>query len=104
MIRATTARAKSPVSSSLSRSLALTSSHDDKGDQKNQDSDATDDIRHHGDQTGNVAGVGPDEADNRSQDEHGDHRSQPVQNLSPGDDAQLTLMGRFANSKRQSLL
>jgi hypothetical protein len=82
--------------------LPLTSSHDGKGDQKNHDSDGTDDVRHHGNQTANVARVGPDEADNRSNDEHGDHRSHPKQNLSPGDDAELTLMGAFRQSKRQA--
>jgi hypothetical protein len=55
--------------------LSLTPSHDGKGDQEKDDSDGTDDVRHDGNQTGNVARVGPDEADNRSHDEHGDHRS-----------------------------
>jgi len=57
----------------LSRS-PLTPSHDGKGDQKNHDSDGTNDVRHHGNRTGNVAGVGPNETDNRPHDEHGNHR------------------------------
>ena len=73
--------------------LPLTPSHEGKGDTENHDSDDSDDVRHHGDQTGNVAGVGPDEADDRSHDEHGDHRSQPVQNPSSGDEPSLLSWG-----------
>jgi hypothetical protein len=54
--------------------LPLTSSDDGKGNQENDDSDGTDDACDHGNETRNVAGVGPDEADNRSDDEQGDHR------------------------------
>ena len=43
--------------------MPLTPSHDGQSDQEKQDSDGTDDVRHHGNQTGNVACVGPDEAD-----------------------------------------
>jgi hypothetical protein len=56
-------------------SLPLTSSHDDKGDQENDDSDDSDDVRHDRNETGDVACVSPDKADNRPSDEHGDHRS-----------------------------
>ena len=84
--------------------MPLTPSHDAKRDQEKHDSEATDEVRHHGNQTGNVAGVGPDEADSRSHDEHGDHRSQPVQNPSFGDDAEPTLMTGFRQSKRQVLV
>jgi hypothetical protein len=58
----------------LSR-VPMPPSHDGKGDQQKHNSDDTGDVRHHGNQTGNVAGVRPDEADDRSPDEHGDHRS-----------------------------
>ena len=81
--------------------VPLAPSHDGKGDQEKYDSDDTGDVRHHGDQTGNVAGVGPDEADDRSHDEHGDHCSEPVQNPSSGDDAEPTSMGAFRQSFRQ---
>ena len=58
----------------LSR-VPLTARHDDKGDQEKNNSNDTEDVRHHGNQTGDVAGVGPDEADNRSRGEQPDHRS-----------------------------
>jgi hypothetical protein len=54
--------------------LPLPPSNDGKGDQENHDSDGTDDVRHDGNETRNIAGVGPDEADNYSNDEHGHHR------------------------------
>src|SRR5919106_2418572 len=85
----------------LSR-LPLTPSHDCKGDQEKHDSDGTDDVRHDGNQTRNIAGVGPDEADNRSHDEDGDHRSEPVENPSSSDDAEPTLTAAFRESKRRS--
>jgi hypothetical protein len=75
--------------------LPLTPSRDGKGDQENYDSDATDDVRHHGNETGSVAGVSPDEANNYSRDEHSDRRSKPVENPSSGDDVEPTLMGAF---------
>ena len=97
------AKGASRTARGLSR-LPLTPSYDNKGDHKNHDADGTDDVRRHGNRTGNVAGVGPDEADNRSHDEHDDHRSQPVQNPSLGDDAEVTLMGASRQSFRQALL
>jgi hypothetical protein len=87
----------------LSR-LPLAPSHDAKREQEKHDCEGTDDVRHYGNQTCDVAGVGPDEADNRSHDEHGDHRSQPVENPSPSDDAEPTLMTAFRQSKRQALI
>jgi hypothetical protein len=84
------------VRSGLSRS-PLTPSHDGKSDQENHDSDGADEVRHHGNETGNVAGVGPDEADNNSHDEHSDRRSQPVKEPSSRDDVEPTLMGGFPN-------
>ena len=51
--------------------LPPTPRHDGKGDHEKHDSD---DGRHDGKRTGNVARVRPDEADNRPHDEHGDHR------------------------------
>jgi hypothetical protein len=82
----------------------MTPSHDGKSDQEKHDSDGADEIRHHGDETGNIAGVGPDEADDRSHDEHGDHRNEPVQEPSSCDDVEPTLMGAFRQSKCQTLL
>jgi hypothetical protein len=49
-----------------------------------------------------VAGVSPDEADDRSHDEHGDHRSEPQPVAS--DDAEPTPMTEFRQSKRQALV
>jgi hypothetical protein len=57
----------------LSRS-PLTPSFDAKGDQENHDSHASGDVRHHGNHPGNVARVGPDQADDRADEEQGDHR------------------------------
>jgi hypothetical protein len=76
--------------------LALTSSHEDEQDQENHDSHASDDVRHHGNHPGNIAGVGPDKADDRPHHEQRDHRSKPVQNLSPGDVLSLRPLERFA--------
>jgi hypothetical protein len=78
----------------LSR-VPMPPSHDGKGDQQKHNSDDTGDVRHHGNQTGNVAGVRPDEADDRSPDEHGDHRSWPVQDPSSSDDAEPTPIEAF---------
>jgi hypothetical protein len=50
----------------------LPPSHDGKSDQQTHDGDGAGDVRHYGNQTSNVAGVRPDEADNRSRDEHND--------------------------------
>jgi hypothetical protein len=55
-------------------SSPLTPSHDGKENHESHDSHAPGDVCHHGNHPGNVAGVGPDEADNRSDDEQGDHR------------------------------
>jgi hypothetical protein len=70
--------------------LPLTPSQDSQGDQEKQDSDDTDDVRYHGNETGNVAGVRPDEADDRSDDKHGDHQAQPIEDPSSGDAAERT--------------
>ena len=58
-----------------SKPLALppTTGHG-KGDQEKHDSNDTDDVRHHGYPTGEIARVRPDEADNRSHDEQSNHR------------------------------
>src|SRR5215217_6408343 len=90
------ARARAITRRGLSRS-PLTPGYDCEGDQEGHDSHARGDGRHHGNRPGYVAGVGPDEADNRSHDEHGDHRGQPVQNPSSGHDGEPTPMGRVAN-------
>ena len=45
-----------------------------KGDHENNDSDDADDVRCNGDRPGYVARVSPDETDDRSHDEHCDHR------------------------------
>ena len=87
----------------LSR-LPLTPSRHGKGDQENHDCDATDDVRHQGNEPGNVARVSPDEADKDSRDDHGDRRSQPVENPSSGDDVEPTLVGALRQSIRQTLL
>ena len=73
--------------------LPLTPSNDSEGDQENHDAQHTDDVRHHGNRTGDIAGVGPDQADDRSHDEHGDHRSEPVQNPSSGNEPSLLSWG-----------
>jgi hypothetical protein len=86
-------RRASRAAHGLSRS-PRTPGHDGKGDQEQHDSDGTGDVRHHGNGTGNIAGVGPDEADNRSHGEYADHRSEPVQNPSSGDDSEPTLLDR----------
>jgi hypothetical protein len=59
--------------------LALTPSHDGKGSQQNHNSGGAENVRHPGNRTRNVAGVGPDEADDRPHAEHGDAHGQPVQ-------------------------
>ncbi|TML13976.1 MAG: hypothetical protein E6G31_06525 [Actinobacteria bacterium] len=91
-----------PLPRSLSRS-PLSPRHHDQGDQEKHDSRGADDVGHHGNRPGNVAGVGPDEADDRAHDKHDDHRSQPVQNPSPSDDAEPTLMTEFRQLKHQAL-
>jgi hypothetical protein len=87
----------------LSR-LPLTPSHDAKRDQEKHDSDQTDHVRHPGKRTGDVTRVRPHETDSRPYDEQCDHRSQPVENPSPCDDAEPTLMTAFRHSKRQALV
>ncbi len=57
------------------RKPPLTQSHDGEGDQENNDSEDTDDVRRDGDKTGNVARVRPEETDYRSHDEDSHHRS-----------------------------
>ena len=56
------------------RSLPLSSSHDGKRDKEDNDADDTDDVRHDGNRTSHVARVGPDQTDDRSDDEHRDQR------------------------------
>jgi hypothetical protein len=87
----------------LSR-LSLTSSHDDKGDQRNHDSDATDDVRHPGDQTGNVAGVGQDEAEIVPRTSTATIAASQYRSCRLMMRPRPTLMGAFRQSKRQSLL
>jgi hypothetical protein len=53
--------------------VPLTPSHDGKGDQEKNDSDATDDVRDYGNRTGNVTRICPYKTDDRSHDEHGNH-------------------------------
>jgi len=48
-----------------------------EGDQNQHDSNAADDVRHHGNRTGHVAGVRPDETDDRPDDEQSDNRGEP---------------------------
>ena len=81
----------------LRRLLPLTPSHNAKRYHQKRDSERADDVRHYGNRTGGVAGVGPYEADSRSHDKQGHHRSQPVENPSLGDDAELTLMTALSN-------
>ena len=88
---------------SLSR-LPLTPSHDAKRDQEKHDSDQTDHVRHTGKRTGDVTCVRPYETDSRPDDEQCDHRSQPVKNPSPCDDAEPTLVTAFRHSKRHALV
>jgi len=57
----------------LSRS-PLMPSHDAMEDQENHDSHASGDVRHHGNHPRNVARVGPDQADDRADEEQADHR------------------------------
>jgi hypothetical protein len=45
-----------------------------EGDQKKHDSNDIDEVRHPGKRTGYVAGVRPDETDNRPDDEQKHHR------------------------------
>jgi hypothetical protein len=70
--------------------LPLPPSHDGEGDQESQDSEPADDGRHTSNGTGNVVGVGPDESDDESYDEHDYRCSQPVENPSSGDEVELT--------------
>jgi hypothetical protein len=55
--------------------VSLSPSDDGKSDQENYETDDADTVRHHGNETGDVAGVCPYEADNRSHDEHGNSRT-----------------------------
>jgi hypothetical protein len=82
--------------------VPLTPGHDGKGDQEKHDPDGTDDVRHDGNQTGYVTGVRPDEANNRSHDEHGNHHSEPIENPSSGDDVEPTLLAAFRQSSATS--
>ena len=82
-------RLKNLVCSGLSHVPSSTPSHDDKGDQEKNDSDVTDDVRHDGKRTGDVARVRPKETDDRSHNDECDHRGQPVQNPPFGDDLSL---------------
>jgi hypothetical protein len=79
------------------RRLPLTSSHDGKGNHENNDSDDAEDVGRDRDRTGDVARIGPDETDDRSDDEHRDHHGQPVQNPSSGNDAEATPPRSSAN-------
>ena len=58
----------------LSRA-SLSPSDDRKRDQENYESDDADHVRHHGNETSDVAGVCPYETDNRSHDEHDNGRA-----------------------------
>lgn len=84
---ANAASASFPAMATVTRSVRLTDeqlplsrvppapSHDGEGDQENHDSGDANDVRHNGDETGNVARVRPDEANNRPYDEYGDHHA-----------------------------
>ena len=53
----------------------LPPSHDGKSDQQTHDGDSAGDVRNDGNHPGDVAGVRPDEADDRPHDKHDDcHR------------------------------
>jgi hypothetical protein len=73
-----------------------------KGDQEKHDSNDTDDVRYHGDPTGDIARIGPDEANHCSHDEQSEHRGKPVQNPSSIDAPSLLAM-EFRQSFRQAL-
>jgi hypothetical protein len=57
----------------------------DEGNQEKQDPDAADDVRHYRESSSEVARVGPDEANDCSYDEQGEHGCQPVEDLARGD-------------------
>ena len=82
-------RLKNLVCSGLSHVPSSAPSHDDKGDQEKNDSDVTDDVRHDGKRTGDVASVRPKETDDRSHNDECDHGGQPVQNPPSDDDLSL---------------
>lgn len=52
--------------------LALSPTDHDERDQKENDSNATHDVRNHGDRTGEIARVRPDQTHDRPHDEQGD--------------------------------
>ena len=87
----------------LSRS-PLTPSHDGKGDQKNHDSDGTNDVRHHGKGTSDIARVRPDESNNHSHHKQNGHSGEPVEDPSLGDATDPKPVKAFRQSKRQTLL
>lgn len=73
-------------------------SHNDKGDYENHDPNHAEDVGRHGNRTGDIARVRPDESDYRSHNEDGDHRSKPVQNPSSRDGPQPTPLAKRASS------
>ena len=79
-----------PRSSLALGRLPLPPSHDGEGDQESQDSEPADDGRHPSNGTGNIVGVGPDESDGESCDEHDQRYSQPVKNPSSSDEVEPT--------------
>jgi hypothetical protein len=69
--------------------LALSPTGHGERDQKENDPNATHDVRNHGYRTGEIARVGPDQTHDRSHDEQGDRSGEPVEDLSGTDDGIL---------------
>jgi hypothetical protein len=66
--------------------------HDER-DQKEKDPHATHDVRNHGDRTGEIARVGPDQTYDRSHDEQGDRHGKGIEDPSGSDAAILASRG-----------
>ena len=69
--------------------LALSATGHGERDQQENDPHATHDVRNHGDCTGEIARVGPDQTHDRSHDEQGDRSGEPEEDPSSSDDGIL---------------
>jgi hypothetical protein len=75
---------------------------DGQPNQEKNDCSGTHYVRDHGYRASQIARVRPDQADDRSQDDQGDGRGQPVEDPSCGDEAILhpCLSGRWHGRPR----
>jgi hypothetical protein len=80
--------------------LALSPTGHGERDQKENDPNATHDVRNHGYRTGEIARVGPDQTHDRSHDEHGDRYGEPIEDASGTDDGILA-SGALGRERRR---